>query len=328
MAKNNFNSSNDIEVGFNTPSYLFTKIHILSTKFNLKSVVLLKIKNNEKILESLDAVSIKLSQFTDPINTSDSWLKHKEYISKKKFSAKFDNNLTLGIITEINNLIDSTLPYENLIEEILKKHEKNETNSVGEILKPYIGRVILDKSITIQVNSEFVLQKDINDSITIEDKPKEQAFFNSHRDDFFDINDGALLSCAPVVAPVHGTPIFNLRVNDQIMVKILKSNVYEEKLKDLFDLITSNGESLYVPGKVVKIRREDSEYSILVKIEDKVFGKIFETEQIKFKVYQDKSNFKNEPHEITEKHKMWITFSAISVGILLILIVFAYIFYF
>ena len=334
MAKNTSNLSNDIEVGFDIPSYIFIKLHVSSTKYNLLSVVLLKINNNNKILENIDAVAIKLSQFSEPININDSWLKHRNYINKKRFSAKYDNKLTLGIINEINNLTNYSIAYENLIEEILKAQRQKQLSNIGDILKPYFSRVMFDKGILIEVNTELVLKQDIDDSNLREENKPHHEFSSSpnlgtHGDDFFNVSNGTLFSCAPVVAPVNGTPIFNLRVGDQIMVKLLKSNAYEEKLKNLFKIITSNSDSPYVPAKIVKIRKEENEYSILVKIENKVFGKIFETEQIKIKTQQNKDtdNF-NDNSNKRKKDTWWLPISTISLVIIVILIVLTYIFLF
>jgi hypothetical protein len=90
-----------------------------------------------------------------------------------------------------------------------------------------------------------------------------------------------------VLAPVSGIPVYELTEGDKIMVKI---NERLPRGKHYVDLLGArvDGNVIPVPAEIVEIQRnEKNEYTILCKINDRIYGKAIETEQVKLKKYDE-----------------------------------------
>ena len=328
--KNFFKQQNNASPGSygeKNQNYIFIKIHIRSTKFNLHGIAILKIQPISNTLETVDAVISPLNRFFESITLDSSWSEHKTYITNKKFVGEFNVNLTSDIINEVSSMASNHGSYQDFIKNIIKSHEKGKNADIIEEIKPAFSRITSDQSIHLIVATEVVSKEEIDMfEKGLQDKDienKEKASDNySNKDPFFDV-DGALLDCSPAVAPVNGVPIFKIKIGNEIMVKISNHTVQGHKFNEIFNLATVDGRILSKKATVLQIENNNGEYKMVVELSEGIYGKIIETEQIKIKTPQleELSSENNEPTVIK-------FFPVLIIIILLILAGFAYIFIF
>ena len=139
-----------------------------------------------------------------------------------------------------------------------------------------IKRALMEKKINIMC---FVERMPFHEYCRLIEENNTKPVKKKHKG-IFDIDPNyKLINCYPVVAPVEGVPIFSIKENDTIFVKITK--------KDLpFFQIDHNSEQndLVVKGTISKVEFHGGSCSILLYFKDNIYGKLIETENIKLKI--------------------------------------------
>jgi hypothetical protein len=112
---------------------------------------------------------------------------------------------------------------------------------------------------------------------------------SSGTDNQFSVEDDAvILSVKPIVAPVRGKPIYELRVGDKLMVYVQPQSDRANYYIDLLEL-REDKEIKPTPGEVIDIKAgsgKNSSTDILTLISPGIYGKFTEAEkQVKLKMY-------------------------------------------
>ncbi len=121
------------------------------------------------------------------------------------------------------------------------------------------------------------------------------------------VNENAtVLQVSPILSPVKGIPVTDLKIGNKIMVKIElvseKANYYIHLYK-----LKEDGVIRPLPAEVVDIKSysSDGAIEIMAKIDEGVFGKCVEEEiQVKVRIFDPKEDYSIEKNNKEIKNKV------------------------
>jgi len=258
---------------------LIVKGRFKSTSMNLYGLFLLTFN----AMKRLDTHHVIVSSYSDmyDLEPGTPWHKFEEYIVDKKWKGNFNNSMTASIMEAFNNVSNDVRNLKILYENVYNY----DYDQMDLILYDLINRIIHDKNLVMEpLIQEISLQELQNIK---EDRSKPLDDNDSGKKD----NQGVILQIKPVLAPLNGKPIYELRVGDKIMVKIIASTNKENYYIDLYNLREEKGIKT-IPATVVDIKSsggKNTPIEILAEIMPGVFGLCMEDEKlIKLKMYDPK----------------------------------------
>ncbi|MFA5518962.1 MAG: hypothetical protein WDA74_06885 [Spirochaetota bacterium] len=263
---------------------LILKGRFKSVSMNLYGLFLI-IFNNTK---QFDTYHIIVSSYSDMYEYEPhiSWEKYEEYIVDKKWKGSFNNSMTLSLMEGLNNLTQ-----DSNARQLLFDHTYNYNyDQIDVILYDVINRIIHDKNLIMETIIQEVSSNDFR-------KVKEDRSKPQEADEEKQIETGKqhiILKVKPIVAPVKGKPIYELKIGDRIMVRIVPSTTKENYYIDLYNLKEEKG-IRPIPASVVDIKStagKNNPIEILVEIIPGVYGQFIEDEkQVKLRVFDPATDF-------------------------------------
>ncbi len=263
---------------------LILKGRFKSVSMNLYGLFLI-IFNNTK---QFDTYHIIVSSYSDMYEYEPhiSWEKYEEYIVDKKWKGSFNNSMTLSLMEGLNNLTQ-----DSNASQLLFDHTYNYNyDQIDVILYDVINRIIHDKNLIMETIIQEVSSNDFR-------KVKEDRSKPQEADEEKQIETGKqhiILKVKPIVAPVKGKPIYELKIGDRIMVRIVPSTTKENYYIDLYNLKEEKG-IRPIPASVVDIKStagKNNPIEILVEIIPGVYGQFIEDEkQVKLRVFDPATDF-------------------------------------
>lgn len=257
---------------------LIVKGRFKSVTMNLYGLFLI-IFNNAK---QLDTYHVIVSSYSDmyEYEPSISWERYEEYIVDRKWKGNYNNSMTISLMEALKKLTE-----DNTSARLLFDHTYNyDYDQIDIILYDLINRIIHDKNLIMETIIQEVSSGEFR-------KVKEDRSRPQEADEEIQVeteSQNIILQVKPIVAPVKGKPIYELKIGDRIMVKITPSSPKENYYIDLYNL---KEEKIIrpIPASVVDIKsiaEKNNPVEILVEIIPGVYGKFIEDEkQIKLKVF-------------------------------------------
>ncbi len=207
---------------------------------------------------------------------------------------------------------------------------KGKKEKITELVKSILLSILFDRNIVIKLHLETVKESDVDEYFNKEENKKEEeeptenqkknkistTSIKPHKDFSNLPQNSTLLECYPVLAPITGKPIFDIKVGDEIMVKIF-NDAKGQKYNAMLKLKGKEGNTLSILATVIEIKIQDQAYLLLVQIKDSLYGKISESEQVKLKMNSEKSEEKKNTKEENDLGKMILYFS-IFIGIVIL----------
>ena len=208
------------------------------------------------------------------------WETYEESILKQKWSDDYNPSMTASL----QDMIDAIAKDNNLRLQLFESIRNYEHDNIELTMMEKINRVIHDKNLILETGIQEVMEEDFR-------KSKQNEFTSSNIQDK-DKNslheDGAvILQIQLILAPVSGKAIYEIKVGDKIMTKIVANNDRANYFIDLLDLRVE-GYIKPVPCEIVDIKSEgkSSPIEILTKIGPGIYGKCIEDErQVKLRMY-------------------------------------------
>jgi len=263
---------------------LIIKGRFKSTSMNLYGQLIV-IFNGEKHVESYNTV---VSTFSDAYNLepNSEWNKCEETIVNLKWKGDYNASLTTSMMEEMNKYFVDIKNTDILYENTFNYDYKN----MDAILYDLVNRIIHDKNLILETGIEEVTQEDFRKGKEGEqeknekDEDKDQA-----SDDNYSLEEGsAILLAKPILSPVKGKPIYDLKLGDRIMIKIEPNTDRSNYFIDLLDLREENSIKS-APAEVVDIKvgtGKNDPIDILTLLGPGIYGKFTEEEkQVKLKIY-------------------------------------------
>jgi len=271
-------------------SFVYVKFIIASSDNANFGIILLKISSDRCEVETIDAVYGLRDARGQSVKETDSWTNCYEYIAKKKFSSEFNAKLTTDLINTVTNVLRSPSHDNSVVREIIGYHEKKNLNRIRDMVFSEISRILFDKHLILNVDTEFILLHEVEEFMnkkTTRDAPEKEKTIAA-ADNFFVLKDGGtLIPCAPLLGPVTGVPIFTLKAGQEIMIRIDNTSELGNKYNNYFNLIDEDGKIRPIKARIAAIKSDNEGHKLLVHIQESIYGKIVETEQIKVKLFAE-----------------------------------------
>ncbi len=255
-------------------------ILILKSRFKSNSMslygILLMIFNRSQDLDSFNTV---VSTYSTIYETEPhiGWEKFEEAIMELKWKGNFNNSMTASLMNQIST-IGRDVNMKNQLYDYLNNYDYD---NVETFMFDAINRIIHDKNLILEVGIQEVTPEEFRDvkekRSKSPDEPREAP-----------VEDGsAILPVEPILSPVKGKPIFELKIGDKIMAKIIPNSDRANYFIDLLDLRYDGG-IRPTPCEVIDIKStgKNSPIEILTQIGPGIYGKCSEDEkQVKLRIY-------------------------------------------
>lgn len=239
---------------------------------------------NEKNFESYNAVASTFSDLYD-LEPHEDWSRYREFIANVKWKGNFNANLSASLIDQFKKFSQEM----NSISMLYENVSNYDYNAMDITLYDLINRIIHDKNLILETAIQEVTPTEYRAATTDAPEQQEAAEAVETREESFGVEDDAvILPVKPIVAPVRGKPIYELRIGDKLMVFLQpqsdRANYFIDKLN-----LREDNEVKPTPGEVIDIKAgsgKNNPTDILTLIAPGIYGKFTEIEkQVKLKIY-------------------------------------------
>lgn len=262
---------------------LIVKGRFKSTSMNLYGLFLLSFNAMKK----LDSHHVIVSSYSDmyEFDPNTPWHKFEEYIVDRKWKGNFNNSMTASIMEAFNKISDDVRNMKILYDNVYNY----DYDQMDLILYDIINRIIHDKNLVMESLIQEISLQELQSVKEDRSKPQVQEDEVEQKKD----SHGVILQVKPVLAPLNGKPIYELRIGDKIMVRIIATSNKENYYIDLYNLKTDRGIKT-IPATVIDIKSssgKNNPIEILAEIMPGVYGLCIEDEKlIKLKLYDPKTD--------------------------------------
>ncbi len=234
---------------------------------------------------TIDSYSVVASTYSEIYNMEphEEWNRYEEAIADIKWKGNFNGNITHSIMDHIKSISDDRRNLKNLYESVFKYDYTN----VDIVLFDLVNLVIHDKSLILETGIQEVTQQDFYETKKRRDGTADKN--KKSNDDSGDRDDASvILPVKPIVSPVRGKPIYELKIGDKIIIKIQPLSDRANYFIDLLDLREEN-QVRALPAEVIDIKAgtgKKDPVEILTMIGPGIYGKFTEEEkQVKLRIY-------------------------------------------
>jgi len=272
-------------------NYIILKGRFKAVDTNTYGIFIIFINEEIKEVENMIAIASHYSSLYD-IDPHLPWYSFEENL----VNIKWKGDIAVNISLDLQHYMESSLEHDRG-NELYFLIKNNDELKIESLLQAILIKPLSDRNIIIETVSEFVTKKAIQMIREERNKPKNEKVITAEKQ--FDTDKGILLNVDLILAPVSGIPIFELKKGDKIMVRI---NDRTSRGKYYIDKLGArvNGNIIPVPAEVTNIsKNENKEYSIICKLEEGIFGKAIEAEQVKLKRYDELLGLRPESETIT-----------------------------
>jgi len=260
-------------------TYYVLKGRFKSNSLNFYGLFLL-IFNPESELNSYHIIISTYSNTYD-LEPHISWENFEKYILRVKWEGNFNTGMTASLQDVIKqNMFDGSIRSQ-LYRDIVDYNYDN----VDLFMLETIYKTIQDKNMILETGIQEISKDDFNlekiEAISTDDS-KETMIEGSSNED-----NAVMLPIQLILAPVSGKPVYELKIGDKIVAKIIPNTDRSNYFIDLLNLRMEN----YIKPvacKLVDIVAEDKKgaVEIIAEIGPGIFGKCIEDErQVKVRLY-------------------------------------------
>lgn len=300
---------------------LIVKGRFKSGTNNLYGLFLL-IFNNMKRLETHHVIVSSYSDMYD-YEPHISWEKYEEHIVDKKWKGNYNNSMTASLMDSFTKLSEEHKALKMLFEYIYNY----DYDQMDVVLYDLINRIIHDKNLIM----ETIIQEVTTQEFRKVKEDRGKASKDEENEDKPEETDrqAVILQVKPIVSPVKGKPIYELKIGDRIMVRIIPSSSRENYYIDLYN-IREEKTIKPIPATVIDIKSttgKNNPVEILAEINPGVYGLFIEDEkQVKLKLFDPKTddtldNTKGQKHTVYKTDREEESGSAKSIIIMVALFI-------
>ncbi len=270
---------------------------------------------------AVDLFNAVVSTYSDIYNLEphEDWIKYKEFIANAKWKGTFNSTLSNSLLDEVKKISEQintiTLLYNNVAE--------YDYNAMEIMLYDLIYRIVHDKDLILETGIQEITPTEYKNATaspedTAAQAPKDEVPAIAEAVDHSLEKDAVILPVKPIVAPIKGKPIYELRVGDKLMVYIQpisdRANYYVDYLG-----LREDKDIMPTMAQVVDIKAgfgKNNPTDILTSIAPGVYGKFTEMEkQVKLRLYDpisdgdirvkeiDQTKKKNAPGKTKKEHR-------------------------
>lgn len=232
-----------------------------------------------RMVENLIAVVSHFSSLYD-VDPTLPWYTLEENL----INIKWKGDISVNITIDLQNYLESALDRDRG-NELYQLVKNNDITRMESLLQAILMKPLNDRNVQVETNSEYVSNEEMSLRRTERNKQVKEDKSTATKEPAGKIKD--TIDIDLVLAPVSGIPVYELTKGDKIMIKI---NDKLPKGKYYIDLLGTrvDGNIIPVPAEITEIRKnEKNEYSILCRIDENIYGRAVETEQVKLKKYDE-----------------------------------------
>lgn len=210
------------------------------------------------------------------------WEQYEEFIVNAKWKGNYNPNMTVSIEDYFKKI---TSDKDGQIGKLIEYIAKYDYDNIDAFMFDIVNRIIHDKNLILETNVQEASEKEYRQAKENRSK-KSEPVKDSVKQNATE-EEGVTLSIQLILAPVSGKPIYELKIGDVIMCKIIPNTDRANYFIDLLDLRIENVVKP-VPCKVIDIKSEGKgdPLEVLTEIGPGIYGKCIEDErQVKLRMY-------------------------------------------
>ncbi len=255
-------------------------IVILKARFKSNSLglygILLLIYNRNHDLDSYNAVVSTYSNLYD-LEPHLGWEKFEETILDVKWKGSYNSSMTGSLMDNIK-AIASDEKLKNQLFEYLNNYDYDNAEVT---IYDAVNRIIHDKNLILEIGIQEITPDEFKET-------KEKRSKTAVSSEKSPVEDGsAILPIEPILSPVKGKPLYELKIGDKIMARITPNSDRANYFIDLLDL-RSDGNIRPIPCEIIDIKSagKSAPVEMLTQIGPGIYGKCSEEEkQVKLRIY-------------------------------------------
>jgi hypothetical protein len=263
-------------------SIIILKARFKSNSLSLYGLLLVIFNKNQDIDNFNTVVSTYSSVYDNEPHLG--WDSYEERILEIKWKGTFNNSMTSSLMNQISALAKDP-NQKNQLYEYLNNYDYD---SVETLIYDTVNRIIHDKNLILEVGIQEVTPEEFRETKENRGKAQEKPAAADAS-----VEDGsAILPVEPILSPVKGKPIYELKIGDKIMARIIPNSDRANYFIDLMNLRTENT-IRPIPCEVIDIKStgKNAPIDILMMIGPGIYGKCSEEEkQVKLKIYDPASD--------------------------------------
>jgi hypothetical protein len=236
-----------------------------------------------------DVFNAVVSTYSDlyDLEPHEDWLTYKEFIANAKWKGTFNASMTTGIMEQFKKFSQQmnslTLLYNNVAD--------YDYNAAELTLYDLVNRIVHGKDLILETAIQEITSSEYHEasaaSTAAGSDEKTEAAPSLSED--YSLEEGSMmLTIKPIVAPVKGKPIYELRVGDKLMVYIQPLSEKANYAINQLDL-REDKEIRPTAAQIIDIKAgsgKNNPVDILTLIAPGIYGKFTETEkQVRLKLY-------------------------------------------
>jgi len=261
-------------------TYLILKGRFKSKSNNLYGLILI-IFNPEAEVEAFNSVVSTFSSVFE-MEPHISWEKYEETILELKWKGNFNSSMTSSLMDHIKNISKEEPLNRQLYDSVLNY----DYDSVEIFITDILYRVVNDKNLILEIGIQESEKEEYQ--AAREKKQADAKTASAPQGQGYNLEAGSvILPLQPILAPVKGKPLYELKIGDKIVSKILPNSDRENYFIDLLGLRVE-GHVKPVAGEVIDIKANsrNDPLEITVQLAPGIYGKIVEDErQVKIRIY-------------------------------------------
>lgn len=229
----------------------------------------------------IDTYNIAVSTFSNIYENEPHlpWDKYEQLILELKWKGNFNANLTSSIMDNFKEISAEDIKTNQLYDYA----NSYDYNSLDTYLFDTINRVVHDKNLVLETSIQEVTAEEFAQT-----KEKRYNKAEDKSTSETELEEGAvILNIQPILAPVKGKPIYELKIGDRIMTKIIPNTDRANYFIDLLGLRVEN-HIKPIATEVIDIKSDGKSepLEILTRIGPGIYGKCIEDErQVKLRLY-------------------------------------------
>ncbi len=257
-------------------SILILKARFKSNSLSLYGILLL-IFNRNHDLDSYNAVVSTYSSIYD-LEPHQGWEKFEESILDIKWKGSYNNSMSGSLMEHLNSIAGD----ERLKNQLYEHLSNYDYDNAEVMIYDTVNRIIHDKNLIIEIGIQEASPEEFRETKEKRTKAQPAAADKSP------VEDGsAILPVEPILSPVKGKPLYELKIGDKIMARIVPNSDRANYFIDLLDLRTDSGFKP-IPCEIIDIKSagKNSPVEILSQIGPGIYGRCTEEEkQVKLRIY-------------------------------------------
>ncbi len=229
----------------------------------------------------IDTYNIAVSTFSNIYENEPHlpWDKYEQLILELKWKGNFNANLTSSIMDNFKEISAE----DSKTNQLYDYANSYDYNSLDTYLFDTINRVVHDKNLVLETSIQEVTAEEFAQT-----KEKRYNKAEEKSTSETELEEGAvILNIQPILAPVKGKPIYELKIGDRIMTKIIPNTDRANYFIDLLGLRVEN-HIKPIATEVIDIKSDGKSepLEILTRIGPGIYGKCIEDErQVKLRLY-------------------------------------------